>query len=132
MGWGTKNVKAWECPHIDQPHLAFGLCRECHGRYKRYGITPAIFESITKKYGTYCGILGCKNKWAVIDHIEKGSTVIVRGLLCRRHNLALHIVDEVGIEALAEYVRRVEFATEIPWRRQKLQKTELFRKAEQK
>jgi hypothetical protein len=65
---------------------------------RRYGITPEQYYELFEKQGGVCGICGTKSTDAnkedtklCVDHCHE--TGRVRGLLCRKCNLALQVVE---------------------------------------
>jgi hypothetical protein len=67
---------------------------------REYGITPNVYWELYKKQNGVCGICGCKSTDVnsktedtklCVDHCH--NTGKVRGLLCRKCNLALQVIE---------------------------------------
>jgi hypothetical protein len=97
-------VKAARKPAILTPEYA----RRHHLKH-RYGITPEQYEEMLGKQGGGCAVCGTRFPGGNstnfhVDHCHK--TGRVRGLLCRKCNHALGLVDDDPelLRALADYL----------------------------
>lgn len=80
--------------------------RRTHLR-QSYGISDAEYQDLLEMQGGVCAI--CLNKPSAKLHVDHDhSTGTVRGLLCKRCNLALGLLDDNGYRMLraAQYMRR--------------------------
>ena len=98
------------CKSCNTDHCAkYAQSREKHRTYELkyyYGLTEAQYTEIATAQGGVCKI--CKTKperVLAVDHDAK--TKRVRGLLCRRCNSAIGLLDHVPerMDAAAEYMR---------------------------
>ena len=75
---------------------------------KLYGLLPADYDRLLEKQGGVCALCGRgpkpggRNRRLCVDHCHK--TRRVRGLLCVPCNLALGILELVGLDKLAKYL----------------------------
>ncbi len=82
---------------------------------QRYGITVAKYEGILAQQGGHCALctrVPAKERWGVLcvdhDHAKaKGDPGFIRGLLCRRHNDAIHKLGDTakGVALALAYMR---------------------------
>lgn len=100
--------------HKGNPDGLQGRCKNCsrNARLLRvYGLTPEQYESMLRKQGGVCAI--CKRGHGTIldvDHCHK--TGRIRGLLCRRCNTFLGLIEDASsIEEFIRYLAEDEAGT---------------------
>ena len=83
-------------------------CRPCR-RFSRYGLLPAQYELLLKKYGGKCRI--CRTRKAeVVDHDHSCCPgrhtcgKCIRGMICRQCNVALGILTDEGVRRAMFYL----------------------------
>lgn len=74
--------------------------RQDHHRKHRYGMAPGTFAAMRDAQGGACAICGREPKRLVVDHSHK--TGRVRGLLCDRCNIGLHLLETPDILSSAQ------------------------------
>lgn len=100
-------------------------CKKCNNDYTRkhqkahrgkrrqfelkhyYGITVEEYNSLMKKQKNVCAICGLKpEKYLAVDHCHKSGKV--RGLLCRKCNSAIGLLDDssIRLRAATLYLRK--------------------------
>ncbi|HLA13988.1 MAG TPA: endonuclease domain-containing protein [Gemmatimonadaceae bacterium] len=79
--------------------------RERETAWKRlYGLAPADFYALKREQGAQCAICEDENGGKELDVDHDHATGRVRGLLCRRCNIVLGMVDRVSIEKVVGYL----------------------------
>ena len=83
-------------------------CRECkrvEGRLRKTGWSQKEYQKEYQIQNGICAIQGCLRKIGAADHShETGKT---RGLLCVKHNVALHYFDNLAErKAILDYLKK--------------------------
>ncbi|NOS67795.1 MAG: hypothetical protein HOO67_05540 [Candidatus Peribacteraceae bacterium] len=85
---------------------AFKKARRQYQLHRVYGITPEDFAQMLKSQRGLCAICDLEMKPACVDHDHE--TQQIRGLLCRKCNMALGALDDslCRVYRAAEYLKQ--------------------------